>query len=77
MFGVAAVAALTVLARLRNLIFDSMTANVNGVAAVIARIPDMEGPSREQLKRDFATALHYWPYLIFGQFGAVASPSSA
>ena len=64
-FGVAVVAALAVLARLRHLMFESMTANINGVAAVIARIPDMQGVA-DQLKRDFATALHYWPYLFFG-----------
>ena len=64
-FGVFTVAALTVLARLRTLIFESMTANINGVAAIIARIPNMDGLA-EQLKRDFATALDYWPYLFFG-----------
>ena len=64
-FGVASVAWLTIFARLRNLIFDSMTANINGLAAVIARIPDMEGVA-ERLKHDFATALDYWPYLFFG-----------
>jgi energy-coupling factor transport system ATP-binding protein len=63
-FGVAIVAALAVLARLRHLIFESMTANINGLAAIIARIPDMQ-PLADQLKRDFATALHYWPYLFF------------
>ena len=64
-FGVASVAWLTIFVRLRNLIFDSMTANINGLAAVIARIPDMEGVA-ERLKHDFATALDYWPYLFFG-----------
>lgn len=64
-FGAASVLALTVLARLRTLIFDSITANVNGVAAVIARLPDGEGVA-ERLKHDFATALHYWPLLIGG-----------
>ena len=54
-----------ILVRLRHLIFDSVTANINGLAAVIARIPDME-PVAERLKHDFATALHYWPYLFFG-----------
>ena len=63
-------AALAILARLRHLIFESMTANINGLAAVIARIPDME-PAAERLKHDFATALHYWPYLFFGIVGAV------
>jgi energy-coupling factor transport system ATP-binding protein len=64
-FGAAGVAALALLARLRHLIFESMTANINGLAAVIARIPDMQGAA-ERLKHDFATALHHWPYLIFG-----------
>ena len=44
--GVVIVAALAVLARLRHLIFESMTANVNGLAAIIARIPDMQGAGR-------------------------------
>jgi energy-coupling factor transporter ATP-binding protein EcfA2 len=65
LFGVATVTALAILARLRHLIFDSVTANINGLAAVIARIPDLE-PAAERLKHDFATALHYWPYLFFG-----------
>ncbi len=69
-FGAAIVAALSVLSRLRHLIFDSMTANINGLAAVIARIPDME-PFAERLKSDFATALHYWP-LLFGAAGIVS-----
>ncbi|WP_193047254.1 ATP-binding cassette domain-containing protein [Mycolicibacterium baixiangningiae] len=64
-FGAAAVVALTVLSRLRNLIFDSLTANINGVAAVLSRIPGMEHMAG-QLKRDFATALEYWPLVIGG-----------
>lgn len=64
-FGVAAVVALSILSRLRHLIFESVTANINGLAAVIARIPDMEGAA-DRLKRDFATALDYWPFLFFG-----------
>ena len=64
-FGAAGVVALTIFSRLRNLIFDSMTANINGLAAVIARIPNMDVLA-ERLKRDFATALHYWPWLIGG-----------
>lgn len=64
-FGAAAVAALAVLARLRNLIFDSLTANINGIAAVLSRIPNMEDTA-ERLKRDFATALDYWPLVIGG-----------
>ena len=70
-FGVASVAALTILSRLRNLIFESMTANINGLAAVIAYIPNwwwlpnMDALA-ERLKHGFATALHYWPFLIGG-----------
>ena len=64
LFGVATVAALAILVRLRHLIFDSVTANINGLAAIIARIPDMQ-PAAERLKHDFAIALHYWPYLFF------------
>lgn len=62
--GAAVVVALSILSRLRHLIFESVTANINGLAAVIARIPDMEGAS-DRLKRDFATALDYWPLLFF------------
>jgi energy-coupling factor transporter ATP-binding protein EcfA2 len=65
LFGGATVAALAVLARLRHLIFDSVTANINGFAAVIAHIPNMQ-PAAERLKHDFAAALYYWPYLFFG-----------
>jgi energy-coupling factor transporter ATP-binding protein EcfA2 len=65
LFGVATVVALTILARLRHLMFDTVTANINGLAAVITRIPNMESAA-ERLKHDFATALHYWPYLFFG-----------
>ncbi|MCW2652966.1 MAG: ATPase component of various ABC-type transport system with duplicated ATPase domain [Mycobacterium sp.] len=63
--GAASVLGLTVLSRLRNLIFDSLTANVNGMAAVLARIPHMQIAS-ERLKQIFAAALHYWPWLIGG-----------
>ncbi|MGD9622524.1 MAG: DUF2232 domain-containing protein [Mycolicibacterium sp.] len=64
LFGMATVVALAVLSRLRNLIFDSVTANVTGAAAILARIPGMHDAA-ERLKRDFATALEYWPYLFF------------
>jgi energy-coupling factor transport system ATP-binding protein len=64
-FGAAVVVALVILARLRHLIFESVTANVDGAAAIIARIPEMEHLA-DQLKRDFATALEYWPVLFFG-----------
>ena len=63
LFGGAAVLALTVLSRLRHLIFDSMTANVDGVAAVLSRVPEFR-PAAEGLKSFFATALTYWQWLI-------------
>ncbi|MDT5323038.1 MAG: energy-coupling factor transport system ATP-binding protein, partial [Mycobacterium sp.] len=62
-FGLVGTAALLVLSRLRNLVFDSMTANINGVAAILNRIPGLE-PVAERLKSDFATMLDYWPVLI-------------
>ncbi|HET7668480.1 MAG TPA: ABC transporter ATP-binding protein, partial [Mycobacterium sp.] len=65
LFGIATVTALAILARLRHLIFASVTANINGLATVIARVPAWE-PAAERLKHDFATALHYWQYLFFG-----------
>jgi energy-coupling factor transport system ATP-binding protein len=65
LFGVLTVAALAILTRLRHLMFDSVTANINGLSAIISRIPNMDAVA-ERLKHDFATALHYWPYLFFG-----------
>ena len=70
LFGVANVLALTVFSRLRHLIFDSVTANVNGLAAILARIPGLDGAA-PRLKHDFAAALGYWPYLFFS--GSVLS----
>ena len=64
LFGLAIVAALAVLARLRHLIFESVTANVAGVAAILERIPNMQGAA-ERLTRDFGTVLDYWPVLFF------------
>jgi energy-coupling factor transporter ATP-binding protein EcfA2 len=64
-FGMVAVGALTVLSRLRNLIFESITANINGTARVLARIPGLEDVA-QRLKDDFATGLHYWPWVVFG-----------
>jgi energy-coupling factor transporter ATP-binding protein EcfA2 len=65
LFGVAGVAALAILVRLRHLIFESLTANVNGVVAVLARIPQFQ-PAAEDMKRSFAGALNYWPWLLGG-----------
>jgi len=63
--GAMSVLALAVLSRLRMLIFNSLTANVDGAAAVLRRIPHME-IAAARLKEIFAAALHYWPWLIGG-----------
>jgi len=63
--GALSVASLAVLSRLRNLIFDSLTANVDGIAAVLARIPHLQ-IAADRLKHIFADALHYWPLVIGG-----------
>jgi energy-coupling factor transport system ATP-binding protein len=78
-FTAAAVAALAILTRLRHLIFDAITANVDGAAAVLRGIarfatahsfPDSQNIgagldwSADHLKWLLAEALHYWPWLI-------------
>jgi energy-coupling factor transporter ATP-binding protein EcfA2 len=63
--GVLMVLALTVLARLRHLIFESMGASVNGTAALLSRVPWFE-PAAQNLKSFFATAVMYWQWLILG-----------
>src|SRR6478609_7836974 len=59
-FGAAMIAALLVFSRLRHLIFASMTANVDGVAAVLSHIPGMERAAAD-VKSMFATILSFWP----------------
>jgi energy-coupling factor transport system ATP-binding protein len=61
-FGAANVGALTVVTRLRHLIFKVMTANVDGVAAFMNRT-HMQGPAAD-LKRYFAVGLHYWQWVV-------------
>jgi energy-coupling factor transporter ATP-binding protein EcfA2 len=63
--GAAVVTALTVLARLRQLVFDTITATVNGVAAVLARVPHLQMAAQD-LKRFVAEALNYWQWLVLG-----------
>jgi energy-coupling factor transport system ATP-binding protein len=65
LFGFVIVGALLVLSRLRHLIFASMTANVDGTAAILARIPALEQTSQD-LKDFFQLALSYWPFLMIG-----------
>ena len=64
------VVALTVLTRLRQLSFNAITATVDGVATVVARVPHLQAPAQE-LKRFFAEALNYWQWLVLG-YAAVA-----
>lgn len=64
LFGLVIVAALAVLSRLRHLIFESMTANITGLAAIIERVPGME-PLADRLTHYFGLALQYWPFLFF------------
>lgn len=65
LFGLAVVAALAVLSRLRHLIFATMTANVEGLAAMLSRVPQLQGAA-DVLRNGFAVALQYWPVLLFG-----------
>lgn len=64
---------LAVLTRLRHLIFDVLTANVDGVAAFLARLHlQVVGAD---LKRCLTYGLHYWPWLMLGYvvYGAMVS----
>ncbi|GAB7071479.1 hypothetical protein JCM12141A_57680 [Mycolicibacterium hodleri] len=63
--GIASVGALMVLSRLRELAFASMQANVDGVAAVMARVPVLHGLG-DWIHRNFALALHLWPLFVGG-----------
>ena len=79
-FNAFAVGALALLSRLRHLIFDAITANINGVAAVLTgigrfvtdhpfplstRICDVLDRTAHALQWLLGEALHYWPWLIF------------
>jgi energy-coupling factor transporter ATP-binding protein EcfA2 len=79
--GAVTVAALAALSRLRHLIFQAITANIDGVAAVLTGIgrfavarsfpfgqPLAVGlqTAADRLKWLLAEALHYWPWLILG-----------
>ena len=61
-FGAADVIGLTVMSRLRRLIFDVITADVNGVAAFLTRV-HMQGVG-EDLKRYFALGVQHWQLLV-------------
>jgi energy-coupling factor transport system ATP-binding protein len=79
--GGVTVAALAVLARLRHLIFEAVTANIDGVATVMTGIGRFAmahsfpfgkplavalQTAADRLKWLLAEALHYWPWLILG-----------
>jgi energy-coupling factor transporter ATP-binding protein EcfA2 len=68
--GAVVVIALTVLARLRQLVFHAITAAVHGVATVLARVRHLQ-PVAQELKRILAGALDYWQWLAVG-FAVVA-----
>ena len=63
--GAVVVIALTILARLRQLAFHTITATVDGVATLIARVPHLQTAAGE-LKRLFAEALDYWQLVVLG-----------
>ncbi|MEO6792901.1 MAG: ATP-binding cassette domain-containing protein [Mycobacterium sp.] len=67
-FGAGVVLALTVLSRLRQLIFDAITANVHGVAAVMAKVPLPEFQrAAADLTGFLGAVLRYWQWLIMAQ----------
>jgi len=61
-FGAVTVGMLMVLTRLRHLILQVTTANVDGMANFLTRL-HLDGAS-DHLKRYFAEGLHYWPWLM-------------
>ncbi len=63
--GVWIVAALMVLVRLRTLVFEAMTANVDGVVTAMSQFEPLRQPAQDA-RALFGTALEYWPVLIMG-----------
>jgi energy-coupling factor transport system ATP-binding protein len=60
--GLGNVAALSVLTRLRSLIFRAMTANVDGIASALGWLHLQAGA--DLLKRYFAVGLQHWPWVV-------------
>jgi energy-coupling factor transporter ATP-binding protein EcfA2 len=58
--GLSGVAALTALSRLRNLIFETITGAVDGVAAIIGVVPPL-APLAQGLRDIVATLTQFWP----------------
>lgn len=63
-FGAAAVLALLIASRLRELVFTAMTANVDGSVAIWSYIPELR-PAAEKFRELFGLALEHWQILIF------------
>ncbi len=63
--GTAVVIALTVLVRLRQLVFHAITAAADGAATLMARVAALQ-PAARELKLLFAEALNYWQWLVLG-----------
>ncbi|WP_082930037.1 DUF2232 domain-containing protein [Mycobacterium sp. 1164966.3] len=63
--GAVGVIALTILTQLRQLVFHTITATVDGVATLVARVPHLQTIALE-LKRFFAEAMNCWQWLVLG-----------
>ena len=61
--GLFIIAALTVLVRLRTVTFEAMTANVDGVVAVMSQFEPFR-QSAADTRAMFGVALQYWPLLL-------------
>ncbi len=68
--GAAVIIGLTVLARLRQVMFHAFTAAVDGIAKVLERVPHLH-PLAQELERIFTQALDYWQLLVLG-FAVIA-----
>lgn len=65
-FGAVMIGALAVMTRLRHLVFQVMTANVDGVAEFMTHIHLQQAGA--DVKRYFADGLHYWPWILLGYY---------
>ncbi len=67
--GLWIIGVLTVLVRLRTLVLDALSANVDGVLNFMSDLPvygEVFRQSAEQTRSMFHTAIQYWPVLIMG-----------
>lgn len=63
--GLLIILALTILVRLRTVTFEAMTANVDGVIAVMSQFEPFR-QSAADTRAMFGVALQYWPVLLMG-----------